>query len=348
VRHHLRTGQIPPGSHARRSPQEAWKSLYRFEVFADLLPQRRPRRETNETPENSVDLSDSLGDLQLQTVGVRGLATELAAALESSLQRNKLRIAFTAGFAAGVIVAARVILERWVEYPGTWLFSLVAGFLLLLVASVAGALLAQLTFIELSQLRPARSGEGSLHLGRNVLRLLVCHLVIVGLIAGMLAELASLPGWALAQTEPDWLVEAREGLACTAVVAQVLFQLLLWPLLLCALQLGPIVVVEEYGAGRALGQWLALLGKYLARLFLYEALATGAALLASLPLLLPIGLAALQVPVDGLPGLTGRATLGLLMGPALAPAFAFLTVANVYIYLHLRYDLSPLMWKEQS
>src|SRR5262249_5304007 len=149
-------------------------------------------------------------------------------------------------------------------------------------------------------------------------------------------ELAGLPHWVLAQTEPNWFVESQELLACGAVVVQVLLQLVLWPLLLFALLLAPIVVVEEFPSGRALGQWLNLLVEHPARLFLYEPLAAGTAVLASLPLLLPVGLAALQVPAAGLTGLTGRATLGLLLGPALAPAFAFLTVANVYIYLHLR------------
>ena len=58
------------------------------------------------------------------------------------------------------------------------------------------------------------------------------------------------------------------------------------------------------------------------------------ALALALPLLAPVGYAAWQMPPTEAVTLTVRFLLAL----ALTPAVAYLTVAGVFIYLHLRYE----------
>jgi hypothetical protein len=342
VRHHLRVGRIPLESYARRSPHESWRRLNRIGEFADLLEPDRAQPAVQVQSNGREDSTDSQMELQLQPVGVRGLAGELASALESTLQRSKLKVAFTTGLFAGLVLLSQVALGAWVDSP--WSGRLAAGMVLLLlvVVSLGTVVLTQMTFIELSQLRPARAGEASENLPGYSLRLFLGNLIVMGGCLALLAGLRALPDWIMSWTEPDWLVEARPVLASVAVVLQVLLQLVLWPLLLFAPLLGPIFIVEDCSLVRGLGRWLTMLHSHLARLFLYESLAAGAAFLAALPLLLPVWLAGIQLPAQGAPALAGQATLQLLLGVALAPAFAYLTVANVFIFLHLRYDLSPL------
>ena len=58
----------------------------------------------------------------------------------------------------------------------------------------------------------------------------------------------------------------------------------------------------------------------------------------TLPVLVPIGvIVALHQADDGL-SLAAAATLSVLLAVALTPFFAYLIVANVFIYLNLRYE----------
>src|SRR6188768_4074632 len=58
VRHHIESGKIPPGSHARRSSRESWTPLDQLDAFADLLAEpgrRRPGRErSNSAPDGGA------------------------------------------------------------------------------------------------------------------------------------------------------------------------------------------------------------------------------------------------------------------------------------------------------
>jgi hypothetical protein len=166
-------------------------------------------------------------------------------------------------------------------------------------------------------------------------------LMSAGALLVLLALLRWLPGWLLAGAELDLPDDVRVPLAAAAAVLQVLYEAAMWPLLALAVLLGPIVVVEDCGAVQALRQWAALLRQQPARALLHEAGAVAVAAALALPLLLPVELAALAAPVEGEPGLAARATLALLRGLALTPAIAYLAVANVLIYLTLRYEHTP-------
>jgi hypothetical protein len=340
VRHHITAGAIPPGSYARRSSRESWTPLHRLEPFADLLADfTRSRREARERTPDPEDTGRGLDStFQLHAVGVRGLLSELVSALDSTLTRRKLTIAFGTCLIFGLLLLLHDVALSQLAHPWALYGALGQALCALLAGACGSILLNQLTFIELSQLRPARLREAVQNLSTLVLRLLLCYLVVVGSIGALLSLVNWLPGWLIL---PDHEVDipGRESLALLAVVVQILLEVVLLPLLGFALLLGPILVVEERSVVGALVQWVGMIRAHLRRLFLYESLAAVMALIAALPFLVPVGLAALTAPSHGAPGLMARATLDLLLALAITPAVAYLSVANVFIYLNLRYEL---------
>jgi hypothetical protein len=341
VRHHLESGTVPLDCRVRRSPLETWTALEKIEAFADLAtfalgrgrrgPAHRSAPGDGSTPAGRGD------GMALETVGVRGLVTELATALDSTLVRGKLLAAALAGLAAGLVVILGWLLPEVasISWPLLW-----AG--LALVLLVAGAwcttVIGGLTYVELAHLRPAHWSEATAGLVRNIARLTVAYFVIVGGVVLGILFLRWLPGWLLAAEDPAWLKDSRETLAAAATVLRVVLEVVLWPVLGFALLLGPIIVVEGCSAAAALREWCLLLREHLSRVFLYEALAAAVALVATLPFLIPVELAAWSAPSAGAPGIAAWVTVWLLRGLALTPAIAYLTVANVFIYLTLRYE----------
>ena len=140
---------------------------------------------------------------------------------------------------------------------------------------------------------------------------------------------AAITGWAAAAGLTG---DAFDLLQVGSSVAGLVAEVALW----CAIGLiglvAPILVVEELSLGRALAAWGRLIRDHLSRLLLAEALAVGLGSLAALPFALPVWLAAGHYP--GLPA----GAQNLAYGIALAPLTAFLAVANVFIYLDVRYE----------
>ena len=93
-------------------------------------------------------------------------------------------------------------------------------------------------------------------------------------------------------------------------------------------------MIEETSAFGALRAWLAILRQHLGRIYLYEALALAIAGVLTLPLLIPIALASGAAHSH----FAERATLQVLAGVACTPMLAYIFVANVFIYLNLRYE----------
>ena len=101
------------------------------------------------------------------------------------------------------------------------------------------------------------------------------------------------------------------------------------------LLLSPILVVQDYGVLGGVREWWRLLRQHLSRIFLYEALATALAAIFTVPLLIPIGIASWSMGnSDGVV----QAAVIVLGGIALTPLIAYLLVANVFIYLNLRFE----------
>ena len=83
--------------------------------------------------------------------------------------------------------------------------------------------------------------------------------------------------------------------------------------------------------------WLRLLKTDLGRVFLYEALALGLGLAATLLLALP-WLALVAYTPDAPLATAATFTRSVLAGLAAAPLLCYLMVVNVFIYLNLQYE----------
>jgi hypothetical protein len=355
IRQQVGLGKIPPDSAVRRSPDEEWTSLEWTREFADLVgPLLAAKAEKSaETADEGVDLgadvrsvhetaeagglSARLDPTRLPTVGVRGMMHELLAALDGTLVRKKLAAAALAGLCSGAVLAAARLPLLEIEGETPWVRWLVAGIALLVIVNAGAGLITRMTFLELSRMRPARWREGVTGLAGTTFRMAVAQVLTMGLAACLIAMQRYLPGL---------LIEATPGSSDTAAAAAalaaggMLFQIVLWPVFVVALLLPPILVVENCSVGTALGQWLRLLRVDLGRVFLYEALALGLGLAATLLLALPwLALVTYQPQPELQPAV--RFTRMVLAGLALAPLLAYLVVANVFIYINLRYESAP-------
>jgi hypothetical protein len=333
VRFHLENGRIPPESRARRDPAEPWVALGRTPAFADLI--RPGRRDAHPAHGPNAHNGGHRNQHEpLQHVGARGVFEELLTALDSTLVPGKLRVAVRTGVALGLIalffLAARHLLpEAW-----TLLAGIVAVVLGLLAVSYCVATLTQMTFIELSRLRPSTRDEARAGRGRNALRLFEGALLVVG---GLLAALYLL-GRVPERLTPLDVPVLDDGLSASVAVVRLLLAVLVWPVLGLSLLLGPTVVIEEAPLGQSLRLWGGLIRQHLVRILLYETLAAAVAFFLSSPFLVAIGLAVWIAPGTGAVAQAVEYAAAFLLGLAVVPALAYLTVANVFIYLNLRYE----------
>jgi hypothetical protein len=345
VRHHLESGAVPLDSRVRRSPLDAWSSLEKVEAFADLatFALGRGRRGNGQRPP-PVDGSAPPGRGQamaLESVGVRALATELTSALDSTLVRTKLVTAALTGLAAALVLLLGRLLPEGLGLPGPPLLWVCQGLVLLVVLAWCTTVIGGLTYVELAHLRLAHWSEATAGLARNIARLSLAYLVVCGGVLLGIILLRLLPEWLLTPEHMAGLADGRDALAAAATVLALVLEVILWPVLGFALLLGPIIVVEGCSAGQAVRQWAGLLRAHLGRVFLYEALAAAVAGVAALPFIIPVELAAWTAPTAGAAASAADVTVWLLRGLALTPAIAYLTVANVFIYLTLRYEHTP-------
>ena len=129
----------------------------------------------------------------------------------------------------------------------------------------------------------------------------------------------------------------RDALSAVVAVLRVLLEVVSWPVLaLAVVLLGPLLIIEEDSILAGLRAWLGMLRRRLGRIYLYEALAFMVASVLALPMLLTVGGAAYALG-DAL-GTFERVALTVLGGAALGPALAYLLVANVFVYINLRYE----------
>jgi hypothetical protein len=347
VRQQLHGGRIPPGSTVRRYPEEEWTALEWTQEFADLFeapiaPAVRspriaaPKRES--APMEPMSVAARMDGRRLRTLGVAGVLQELVAALDSTLVRKKLFLAVLAGLCLGVVLALARLPALPADAAGQpWLGAALTGAAVLVVVALITALLSQLTYVELCRLRPARWREGFTGLGGLTVRLALAQLLVAGGVLVVIGLLDWLPGWLLAKGPGD--EPMREFLARTAAVAVQVAAVGLWPFFILALLLGPVLVVEECSVFSALRQWFGLLRAYPWQVFLYEALALGLGAVVTVPLVLPLlVLPAFDAGLDGRLTAATAFTRQVLTGLALAPLLAYLVVANVFIYLNLRYE----------
>ena len=216
--------------------------------------------------------------------------------------------------------------------------TIVAVALLLTIVTAATGMLTRMTYYELSRMRPARWREGATGLTGTTFRIAAAQLLTAGVAILVIVYLRLAPRYLLE------LYPGGVGRTVAAVLAALgmIVEVVLWPIVSFALLLPPILVVEDCSIGKALSLWLRLLREDIGRVFLYEALALGLGLAATLLLALPWLALFLYEPVEFpqlLPALAF--TRWVLAGLALAPLLAYLMVANVFIYINIRYESAP-------
>ena len=339
LRYHLKSGRIPADARVRRSPGDEWTALEWTAEFVDILPKvpESPATASAHVAAPSVPGVNHTKSPSGKVLGLRGLAEDLLGALESTFHAIKLIPAAGLGLLLGIGAAVYEELPAHIDPRWPWIADIGIGTCALLGMCLVTALIAQITFIELSRLRPPRTREIRAGLLRHTAHLLGAGFLAGGFLLLILLTLQKLPSWLLTPEGLGW----PEALVAPVVVVGLVWEVVCWPLWGLMLLLGPLVVIEEHTLPRALLEWWALLRRHGSRLLLYEAMAIMLGLLASGPLLLPV---LLTVPSTwgetGLLGIVNHATLAIMWGLALTPLLAYLAVANVFIYLNVRYEFS--------
>lgn len=354
VRHHVGAGHIPLNSMVRRDPDEEWVALVWVAEFADLAsPSARAMAPPTAEPPPQAGTSRSgvsarLDPMRLQTVGVRGLIDELISALDSTIARTKMVPAFVAAVLVfGAMFAARVAHRKLVfGEDAAWLSDVIGVAFALLVLSVLNALLARLTHLEVSTMRPARLREGLAGLSRYAGSAIIANALVAGGALVVLFLLQYVPTWAhdrLANLDPV----AFKALYTLILLADTILSVLAWLVVGLCWLLTPAIVVEESSWIAGIREWRQLLREHFGRVLVYE----GLAILLGVAVALPLTLAArLAVGVE--PRLSPAWPNGSGFGPAgaaavivealtAAPMLALMGVANVFIYLNLRYEQGP-------
>jgi hypothetical protein len=208
-----------------------------------------------------------------------------------------------------------------------------AAIFALVVAAWGNGLLARMTHGELSEMRPVRMGEAAAGSAGLIRRLACAYVLIIGGAVLLMLGVRWMPEAVTAWTARVGLAEElRDMLLAGLSIVGLIVEVALWCAMVLAGLLAPILVVEDVSVGKGLRAWFGLVREHLGRLLLAEALAVGLGGLAALPFALPVWLAASHYP--GLP----PGAPYLAYGIALAPLTAFLAVANVFIYLDVRYE----------
>ncbi|MFL5338959.1 MAG: hypothetical protein ACJ8F7_02235 [Gemmataceae bacterium] len=340
VIHHVDTGIIPRASLVRRATDQEWKPLDWTREFAEVLKGGDAAESTASQPDTPAlpGIASRLDPMRLRTVGVRGIWEDLLAALDNTFVRPKL----VAVAATAAVVGLLLVLATWTAAKLSlgWSPRLVqeaAGFVGVLALGVLNGLLARMTHIELSNMRRCRPGEATRGFFPVGFRLVLAYFLVVGSCALVAALMRSLPA-AFAVTLTDYGAPAWVGnLGHSAVaVLGTIIEAALWLAVGLTGLLAPVMVVEECDVFTALGSWCRLLRDHPGRVLLAEALAISLGLLVTLPFAAPAYLA--LAGREFTPAVVGEAIRGIAWGLALTPLLAFLAVANLFIYLDVRYE----------
>jgi len=331
VRQQLEAGRLPPGTRARRSGEEEWRPIEKVSEFADLAGNGDGA--SHPAP---ATIASRVDPTRLRQLGVRAYFDELFAALDSTLVRPKLITAALAGLALGAL--AGVALSRSAPFtidPPGWGWLLAAG--AVLVLATLAAVLTNMTYMELSRLRPARWRDGIRGAAGLALRLAASWLISGWAIGALIAALRALPARLL---EAAAAGDAPHAVAHAAAVAGPLLELVLWPLFALLLLLAPVLAVEQCSLGEALVRLARLVRAKGAPLLFAQGLALAVGLVVLSPLLLLLWLTVPVVPPEALAELapTAALTQWVMLGLAAGALVAYLLVADVFLYLHLRVE----------
>lgn len=357
VRHHIEAGHIPLNSTVRRDSKEEWVNLVWVAEFADLGARAGALSPTPSSsggpPSGRSGVYARLDPMRLQTVGIRGLIDELIAALDSTLTRSKIIPAIIAAILIylgffGAHVVDRLLFEPK-EVP--WLPAVAGSAFAIAVLSLLNALLAKLTHLELSSMRPAKLSEALGPFMNYALPVVVANGVIAGGGLGFLFLLQKSLQWS-----EDWLQSTTMGATAQDVVLApilvvfFLLSILSWIVVGLCWLIAPAIVVEESSWLSGVREWRQLLREHFGRIIIYEGLTLMLGIAISLPLTVAVNLA-----LHGRPAILPEWPLGsgigenwvqggvqaVMHGLTAGPLLCLLAVANVFIYLNLRYEQTP-------
>jgi hypothetical protein len=348
LRRHLDLGRIPYSSTVRRSEEEEWVKLEWMEEFADIIKKPAPVNGVKKAPSPKKkkkrrpvaagapsSAGARLDPKRFKLVGTRGIFREMLGALDSTLVPQKLTAMVYTALALGIL-AALFLLPR----PDLGLFQVLPAWLLasaaLLVTAALSGVLTRMTFLELSELRPARLREGLEGLTRRTVRLLLALAVGLGVLVLLLGGLRSATAWLLAPYDMP-LPLVRETTANSLTVVSLVLEFALWPLFGLSFLLAPILIVEDCSIFQAVRKWINLIRQHFRSVLAYEAVAVLVAAAIALPFALPLILGA-GLPLDDRLLLAASVTRAALWGCLLALPASYLIVANVFIYLNVRYE----------
>ena len=331
VRYHIERGRIPANSRVRRSTEESWQNIDSAPEFADLLEQPSS---SDVAGDGRVGMGKS--SVEFRVFGVAASINELFSAIDLSLHRNKLWIAGIAALIWAVGVAALILTFEIAQ--GLWLFGLITGIsvALLFAAGFASSAIGQMTLVEMLHRRRARWKEIRPRLLLNAFSIFLGEALFLGVTLLPIEGLRHMPRWwegLFSTTPPEALTDAVQ-------TARLILEIVFWPLQGMLVMLGPIIIVEECSLTRGFAKWWELIRSDLSRVFLYETLAIALGVVLTLPLIAPILHVAWEQGVLGARHLATPAhtTLLVLGGLALSPFATYMLVANVFIYLNLRYE----------
>ena len=357
IRHHVEAGHIPLNSMLRRDPDEEWVALVWVAEFADLAsPSARAMAppSAEQPPQISASrsgVSARLDPMRLQTVGVRGLIDELISALDSTIARTKMVPAVV----ATLLVFGGIFVVYWVHRktfdPGqaTWLPNVVGAAWAVLVLSILNALLARLTHTEVSTMRPARLREGLAGLPRNAGSVVIANAIVAGGALVVLFLLHLVPEVAARGLSRMGM---EEGTLYNALLAPILIlvtvlTVLAWLVVGLCWLLTPAIVVEDSSWLAGIREWRHLIRDHFGRVLVYEGLAVLLGVAVALPVTAAVSLALTGYPsiIPAWPSAFGTGAVGarnaVVQAFTAAPLLALMGVANVFIYLNLRYEQGP-------
>lgn len=291
--------------------------------------------------------------MRLQTVGVRGLIDELIAALDSTLSRSKILPAFLASILIYLCLFAARTVHHLVLDPSDvpWLPVVAGATFAVIVLSILNAVLGKLTHLELSTMRPAKLSAGLKGCFSYIVPALIANSVVAGSSLGLLFLMRKVPQWASqALSDAGMNAELQQVLFTPILVIIYIVSALLWIVVGLCWLLTPAIVVEESSWLAGIREWRQLIKEHFGRVVVYEGLTVMLGIAVSLPLTLAVGLAlegnlsVLPVSPVGL-GEGSNWVMGTVQaamhGLTAAPLLALLAVANVFIYLNLRYEQTP-------
>ena len=271
VRHHIEAGHVPLNSMVRRDSTEEWVSLIWVAEFADFgaspgaTPPTPSGSGSNHTGRSGV--SARLDPMRLQTVGVRGLIDELIAALDSTLSRSKMVPAFLASILIYLgLFAARTVHQLVLDPEDVpWLPVVAGAAFAVIVLSILNAVLAKLTHIELSAMRPAKLRQGLKGCVKYTIPALIANSVVAGGCLGLLFLMRKLPQWATqALTSAEMNTNTQNILTTPILVIIYIVSALLWIVVGLCWLLTPAVVVEESSWLAGIREWRQLIKEQLA------------------------------------------------------------------------------------